>query len=55
MNEEKLSELTVGNTYYLHALIKLLLRKQLITEPEIDESYELIKLEFENDEGRKIN
>ena len=58
MNEEKedlLTNCTVRNTLHTHALVKLLIKKELITESEIDHEYALVKMEFENEDSAKLN
>lgn len=53
--EEALAECSIKNSLYIQALLKVLSRKGIITEAEIDQEYTLVKMEFESEDSAKLN
>lgn len=58
MNEEQgeaLADLAIKNALYIQALVKLLIRKGIITDAELDQEFAFIKMEFESEDSAKLN
>lgn len=53
--EDALADLAIKNALYIQALVKLLIKKGIITEEELEQEYAFIKMEFETEDSAKVN